>query len=295
MGIRLPDQKVNISPRLQRLFNQARTECNRDIKFAVVSPKDREQFVGRIEWRDADILIEMQENLDNPMAEYIAAHELCHALQLARGYPIAAGRVDEPGAVYIAVHITDFVFDLSADAMAVESGFLMASNFERWLKSTRILEVVRKPKNGRRYGANWAKIWERLEEARLCRKLGLKSPRPPREFWTLWVAFDFANIIQRASNFGLTIGLEIQENIRRLPLLSRVVDDILNMGAPGRICNIEESVSRLVSIFGYIKTPPGHIYIYNPLTDEIYIEGHWQPRPKRDDVARGFIEKLLGG
>lgn len=290
---RLPGQKVNISPRLQRLFNQARTECNRNIKFGVVSPEQQEQFEGRIEWRDNDILIEMKDTFDNPMAEYIAAHELCHALQLARGYPITAGRVDEPGAVAIATHITDFAFDSPADAMALEFGFPMASGFERWLKSTGILQILKKPKNGRRYGNKWIRVWETLEETTICHKLRLKLPKPPREFWTLWVAFDFANIIQRASNFGLAIGHQIREDIKRLPLLSNVVNDLLNIGAPSGICGVEESLSKLIRIFGYIKPLPGHIFIHKPLTDEFYIKGSWQPRPKGENATTKLLKELI--
>lgn len=290
---RLPGQRVNISPILRQLFNQAQAECNRSIKF--VGMPSEADFVGRIEWRDTDILIEIRDTLDNQMAEYIAAHELCHALQLARGYPIVGGRVDEPEAVAIATLVTDFVFDSSVDSMAIEFGFLMAPIFEKWLRSTNFLEAMNKPKNGRRYGDNWIKIWEKLEEARICRSLGLKLPRIPRDFWTLYMAFEIANIIQRSLNFGLSVGLEIRESIRQLTLLSRVVDDLLNIGTLRGTSDNEETVSKLVGIFNYIKAVPGHIYIHKPLTDEIYIGGDWRPRRKQDEAFKGFIEQLFSG
>ncbi len=278
MGVRLPGQKVNISASLQRLLNQAKTESNRRIVFGAISPKQQEEFEGRTVWRDTDILIEMKDSFDNQMAEYIAAHELCHALQLSRGYPVAAGRADELGAVAIATRISDFVYDSWADTMAVEFGFPMASQFQRWLESTVLLDALKGPKNGRRYGAKWPKIWERLQAVRVCNQLGLKVPKPPKEFWTLCVALDLANIVQRAENFGLKLGWQIRKDIRRLSLLAKVTDDLLNIKGAGPICDIEESVSKFVSIFAYVETTPGHIFIYKPLIDKTYIHGHWEPR-----------------
>lgn len=290
---RLPGQKVNTSRRLRRLFNQAQSECNKNISFAIAPSEPQGHFEGRIEWRDHDVLIEIRGTFDSQMAEYIAAHELCHAIQFARGHPIASGNVYLSGAVSIAIHISDFLFDSSADAMAVQWGFAMASGFEHWLKSTGILKVLKEPKNGRCYGDKWIRIWKYIEETTICHKLGLKLPRTPRDLWTLWVASELANIIQRASNFGLTIGCQVREDIKRLPLLSRVVDDLLKIGTPSGICSVEESLSKLIKIFDYFKPLPGHILINRPLTDEIYKDGRWQQRPKRDDTTGSPVWDLF--
>lgn len=259
-------------------MDQAKTECARNIVFAGISPQYTDRFEGRIEWRDNDILVEIKDSFDNQTAEYIAAHELCHALQLGRGYPIAAGRMDEPGAVAIATDITDLVYDSWADTIATEFGLPMASEFKRWLKSTPLLGVLKTPRNGRRYGTKWANVWERLKAKRINDQLGLKAPPPPKEFWTLWVAFDLGNVIRRAESFGLALGGDIRKDIQRLPLLAKVVDDLLNIASIGAISNIDESVSRLLSIFDYIQVSPGHMSIYKPLTDEIYVNGQWARR-----------------
>ena len=76
MELRLPGQKVTISPRLQSLLSQALKECGRPIKFGGISPEEKDQFEGRTEWRDTDIIIEIRETLDIQIAEYSTAHEL---------------------------------------------------------------------------------------------------------------------------------------------------------------------------------------------------------------------------
>jgi hypothetical protein len=276
---------------LRNLFSQARAECGKDITLVTIQAGG--EFEGRTEWRDENILIGIKDGLDNDTVEYVAAHELCHALQLVRGFPIASGRVDEPGSVAIATRITDLVYDSSADAMAVQFELPMASSFEGWLRSTRLLEVLKRPRNGRRYGTNWIKVWEKLKETRVCRQLGLKLPSPPKEFWTLWVAFDFANTIQRALNFGLTIGVEMRGELGRLPLVSKVVNDLLTVVSPGGIVGIEESLSRLVGILDYIMAAAGHIYIHRPLTDEIYVEGKWKSRSKQVDADWSVIRQFV--
>lgn len=291
MAISLPGQNVNISPKLEGLLSQTRAECNKDIQIAAILPG--EGFEGRIVWRETDVLIEIREGLDNLTAEYVAAHEFCHALQLARGHPIASGRLYEPEAVMIATHITDLVCDSSAEAMAVEFGFPMASGFEDWLKSSGLLDILKEPQNGRRYGTDWARIWDRLKRTRVDRQLGNKIPELPKEFWTLLIALQLANIIHRASSFGLEIGLAIRGDIQRLPLLSRVVEELLNICEPSAMCPVEESLSKLVSIFHYIKAPTDHIFINRPLTGEFYIDGCWQPTPqKADNVTTQLLRGL---
>ena len=283
MSIKLPGQTVSISPELQKLLEQARAECRKKIKFAAILPK--EGFEGRFNWRKTDVLIEMNPNLIPTMAEYIAAHELCHVLQLARGCAIAAGRPDQPLTVTIATDITSLIYDASADSIATLAGLKMASGFDTYLKSKGLLEELNKVSNGRRYGTNWARIWEWIKAEFVARRAGVEAPRVPmRELWTLDLALKWANVVQRASNLALPVEFEIRESILKLPVVSEVLNDLLNIGALNNSSNVEESINKLVSILEYIKVPPGHIFIAKPLTDEIFVEGQWRPRIKEKSI-----------
>lgn len=283
MGTRLPGQSTDISPELQKLLERARAECKRGIKFTAISPE--EGFEGRFDWRKTDVLIEMNPCLIPATAEYVAAHELCHVLQLARGCAIAAGRTDEPLAVAIATDITSLVLDASADSIATLAGFSMAPGFDAYLKSRGLLEELNKTGDGRRYGSNWAKIWEWIEAEFVARRQGVKPPRvPTRELRTLDHALKLANVAQRASNLALPVRFEIRESILKLPVVSKVVSALLSIGALNSSSNVEESVYKLVSILDYITAQTGHIFISKPLTDEIFVEGQWQPRPKEGNL-----------
>lgn len=283
MSIRLPGQTVSISPELQKLLERARAECKRKIKFAAILPG--EGFEGRFDWRKADVLIEMNPNLIPTMAEYVAAHELCHVLQVTRGCAVASGRLDERLAVAIATDITSLVLDASADSIATLAGFKMASGFDAYLKSKGLLEELNKVGNGRRYGTNWARIWEWIKADFVAQRIGVEAPRVPmRELWTLDLALKWASVVQRASNLALPIEFEIRDSILKLPVVAEVLNDLLSIGALNNSPNVEESVNKLVSILEYIKVPPGHIFVFRPLTDEIFIEGRWRPRLKEKSL-----------
>jgi hypothetical protein len=203
------------------------------------------------------------------MAEYIAAHELGHAIQFARGYPILVGNAYRPATTTIAKRISNFLLDSSADAIAVQYGFPMAPSFERYLELKEVRGIVNNLKNGGSQGDNWARIWEYIEETIISEALQNKLSRIPRDLNTLLVASTFANIVQRASNLGLTIGYQVLNDIKRFPLLSRVIDDLLNIGTPSGICSIGELLSKLKRVFDYLKPKPGQLSIYKPLTDQI--------------------------
>jgi hypothetical protein len=281
--VRLPGQEASISPELEELLRQSEAECKRTIEFSGVP---REHFIGRTEWRNTDILVEIQRDLTAPMAEYVAAHELCHVLQLARCCAIASGRRDEPGAVTIATQITDLVLDPLADSMAVGYGIAMAPGFEAWLESERLMDSLKRPRNGRRYGTNWQKIWEALTEARVCQTLGLQPPKPTRDFWTLHVALDLGRVALRASNLGLSTGVEVLESIKKIALLSKVATDLMEIGAAS---DIGESAPKLVAILDYFEAHPGHILVNRPSTSEYLIEGQWQAGLSQSDEEKDEI------
>lgn len=176
--MRLPGQTTDISPRLRDFLERVRIECKADVIFMTIAPN--KGFDGRVTWDDARIHIEIGKDLDNALAEYIAAHELGHTLQLARGFPIAAARPDDPEAVAIATDIADLVLDSGADTRAVEAGFPMSKAFDSYVRSSKLPEVLARPANGRRFGSDWVRMWEKLRELRVCRGLGLKLPRLPR-------------------------------------------------------------------------------------------------------------------
>ena len=287
MGNKLPDQSSIMSPELQRLLKQAKHECKRSILF---SDTPRRGYLGRTEWRDDDILVEIESDLSTSMAEYITAHELCHVLQLARGCAIASGRPDEPGAVTIASKITDFVMDPLADSMSLGFGINMAPSFKTWLDSEHFLDIMKKRKNGRRYGTNWQIIWEALTATRVCRQLGLQPPKPPKEFYTLYVSLDIGKLVQRASNLGLSIGTEILEGTKNVTKLARVVQGLISISTAK---NIEESTIKLLQILDYFDTPSGHIVINKPFTGEFLIEGNWQARPSEHRLV--YNEGFLAG
>jgi len=277
--MRLPGQRVNMSLGLQRLLNQAEAECKKKIRFSGIT---REGFIGRTEWDDNEVLVEVEQTLNATIAEYIAAHELGHVLQLCRRCAIASGRLDEPGAVTIATMVTDFVLDPLTDSIAIGFGIPVAAGFQTWLESESLLDVLKRPRDGRRYGTNWKKVWKTLTEVRVCRALGLKAPNPPKDFWTLYIALDLGKIQQRATNLGLNVGAEILESIKKIPLLLKVVSDLVDIGAA---CSISESANKLVQILNYFKAEPGHIVINKPLTDEFLKKGQWEVRLSRNDAT----------
>lgn len=279
MKTKLPGQRINISPELEKLARQAEEECKRKIEF---SGTPMTNFIGRTEWRTSDILIEVQSNLTGDMAEYIAAHELGHVLQLARGCAIASGRIDEPGAVEIANNITDFVFDPMADTIASEYGLPIAPCFQSWIESTQIIGILQHPRRGRIYGDDWHRAWEGMTEARVRKQLGLVLAKPNRDFWTIYVTLDLAKLSSRATNLGLDIGKDILERIKKVRLLAKTVGDLVEIGSAS---SIDESTAKIQAVLDYFEAEPGHICINRPLTNELLIEGKWQQQiPKTSSI-----------
>jgi hypothetical protein len=285
---RLPGQESDISLELEKMARQAEDECNRKIE---LSGSSMTSFLGRVEWRENDILIEIESGLAGNIAEYIAAHELGHVLQFARGCAIAGGREDEPEAVQIATSITDFVFDPMADTIASEYGISMASGFKAWIESTHIIDALEHPKRGRIYGNDWYRAWEVMTEARVRKRLGLTPPKLPRDFWTIYVALDFAKLSIRATNLGLGIGKDILERVKRVRLLSAIIDDLVDIGSAS---SVNQSVAKLQSVLDYFKAEPGHIYIHRPLTNEVFIEGKWQQEIPKTFSINDLLNKLGG-
>ncbi len=274
---KLPGQKGTISPELYDMFKKVETECNRKLKFSGVPRRD---FIGRTEWQEDCILVEISSNLSAPMAEYIAAHELGHVLQFVRGCVIASGRLDEVGSVTIATMISDLILDPLADTFAIEHGLPMASYFESWLESESVLEILRHPRNGRRYGKNWPKVWEGISRARVCRRLGLEPPNPNKDYWTMYVALDLAKITQRARNLKLSVEKDVLKSVKKIRLLSDVINDLIDIGSANEL---EESAEKAQRILTYFKADPGHIFIHRPLTNEFLVEGQWQVQSYKDE------------
>jgi hypothetical protein len=282
---RLPGQKNDISPELESLARQAEKECERKIEFSGLPMKN---FVGRAEWRSDDILVEVDASLTGDIAEYVAAHELGHVLQLARGCSIASGREDEPGAAQIGTNITDFVCDPMADTFASGYGVPMARGFRSWIESTGIFDVLQHPRRGRIYGTDWHRAWEGMTEARVRKQLGLMLPKPTRDFWAIYVALDLAKLSVRATNLGLGIGEDILEGVKKVRLLAAIISDLVDIGFAN---SIDEKVTKSQAVLDYFKAEPGHIYINRPITNEVLIDGRW-----RRDIPQtpSIVDSLLG-
>lgn len=289
MKTRLPGQKTDISPELESLARQAEDECKREI---VLSGSPMKGFLGGAEWRDNDVLVEIDARLPGTIAEYVAAHEFGHVLQLARRWAIAGGRIDEPGALQIAANITDFVCDPMADTLASEHGVPMAAGFQRWLESTGILEVLQHPRRGRIFDTKWHRAWEGMTEARVRRKLGLTAPKPTRDFWTIYVTLDLAKLSVRAMNLGLVMGKEILEMVKRVQLLSDVIADLVDIGYAK---SESESVAKLQRVLDYFTAEPGHIYINRPVSHRVLVEGRWRRNIPQTSSVGDFLDELGAG
>ena len=279
--LKLPGQHLPMSQLLQDYLNLASKESKKTIRFSVST---KEGYEGYCEHKSdtEDVIIGIDEHLDNSMAEYIAAHEIGHAIQYARGYPIiSAGVLDLPS-IEIATLITNLVLDSQTDLMASHFGFPMDVQYGIWLDSNRI------PAFGpHRFSGNWPRIWRKLDKIRLCYLLGNKIPPLPFEYYELGAILEIGNIIQRANNLGLVIADEFRNNIK-IPKFVKVVDDLLSLNSGGKVCSVRTSLSRLLRICKYLKLELSRTMVINrPFTDRIYVLGKWQPRPK------GFLDGLL--
>ena len=275
---KLPGQSQEISSNLKLLLERANAECSRNIRL-MIGPAESD-CEGSTEWTDSEIIIRLQSGQDAALAEYIAAHELGHVFQYIRGYAIAAGRTDEPEAVTIAMEISDFVMDALADSLAQSYGFPIEAGFSRYYRSSDMLDILDIPADGRHFGTHWERVWDKLTEIRVCRRLGNKMPKLPREYGTIIFTLSLANIIKRANNLDPELGPEIMARIAKQRLLATVINDLLGIDKRFKYDDIEVCVSKLGAIFDYFKLQPGHIQLYKPLTDEILAEGHWQPKPQ---------------
>jgi hypothetical protein len=208
-----------------------------------------------------------------------------------RGYAFAGGKADDPAAISIATKMTNFVFDSMADSIANQNGFPMAPGFEKYYRSSSILDTVKHPVDCRHFGTNWERIWKYLEETRHCRVLQIKLPNIPREYRTMMDALSFANILKRAHNLDLKIGLEIKNALSKQRILSKVVDDLMDIDAKNKTNDIDSCISELNNLFEYFQLQPGQIQITKPLTGENLVDDHWQTTPK--DEVSGILKKNL--
>jgi hypothetical protein len=104
-------------------------------------------------------------------------------------------------------------------------------------------------------------------------------------------ALSFANIIKRSNNLDLKIGLKIKRALSKQRIVSKVIDDLMDIDAKNINNDIDSCISELNNIFEYFQLQPGHIQITKPLTGENLVNGHWQTVPKDEDS--GILEQIL--
>jgi hypothetical protein len=126
-----------------------------------------------------------------------------------------------------------------------------------------------------------------MTKARVCKQLGLVQPKPSRDFWTIYVALDLAKLSSRAMNLGLGIADDILNNLKRVRLLTKIVNDLLEIGAAS---SIEESTTKIKTVLDYFRAEPGHIYIHKPLKKTLLMDGKW-----KDSIPgnKSIIDKFL--
>jgi hypothetical protein len=145
--------------------------------------------------------------------------------------------------------------DALADTFAQSYGFPVAVGFSRYYRSSDLLETLDIPADGRHLGTHWDKIWDRLTEIRVCRRLRNKAPKLPREYATLILALSFANIIKRAQNLDPELGPEILTRIAKQRLLAAVINDLLGIDARFKQDDIDSGVSKLSAILAAQSYP----------------------------------------
>ena len=287
---KLPGQQVGTSSVLKHLYEQAKNECNRDIYIQSTPIELREDFIGQIQWRDHDVLVQMDESLEPKIAEYIAAHELGHVIQFARGYPKLLGNA---ATSKIVRRISDFLLDTSADSIAIQYGFPIAPGFEYYFEPNPILSIIHNIKDRRKQGNKWERIWAFAQETIECEVLCKKMPNTPRDLQTLWSALGIADIIQRSSNLGISLGNQILDSIETSSILHSVIIDLLNINLPSGACSSEGTLTKCNKIIDYLKAKQDYLSIYRPLTGEFYINDRWQQIPKQEKTTKFHIQNLF--
>jgi len=275
-GVKVGRKKTASSTNLDQLLKQAHLEANRPIVIQKVSPNKSVGFLGQVSWGKNDILIKIKNNLDAEMNDYIMAHELSHAIQYSRGFPIAVGKINEPLAIKLAILISDFILDSAADTISINNGFNPTVYFEKWFRSTGQLEQFDRPIKPEGFGLDWERVWKTIEQRPLNTKLESHNAFLTRDFWTMYIALDVARDMRRAKNLGLK---EIFDHMARdlnPPMLSRVVNDLLNIYKDFGDFGPTECRNQLINVLDYFNGRQCRsLFIYKPLTNEFYKDGNW--------------------
>lgn len=270
---KLPGQSVKISTELGSLLTKAQSEIKREITFSGTPLKN---FIGRVECREIDVLIEISSNLTPQMAEYVAGHELGHVLQLARGCAIVSGRTDEPRATIMATAITDFVTDPLADTLASQAGLPMARCYETWINSTGFLSIFDNEVSIEKYSDDWHSVWKTMTSNKVDPEIELDAGIADKNYWTMYISLDIAKLIVRAENLGLSLGNTLLRKSVKIDLLNRTIKDIIKIGCAK---NINQAALKIDRILDYFEGEPGHLFLNKPLTKEFIVNGRWKRLP----------------
>lgn len=280
--MKLPGQKEDVSPELETAINKFQNRYKMKLEF-VMNKERVGDYWSCMGLENGKTRIELPDGVSSEAMEYFTGHELGHCYQIKRGLKVVKGYKRVPAAENIARKLSDFVTDPLADRISESFGIKMRRYFDKLMRSEIPLESIKHPQRGRRWGSDWPRLWEKLEEITLAYRLGVKEPKLPREYWTATAALDFANVISRARNLESPFGDELFDAIGEnngLKILKRVVDDILSVGYLESFKEKRVEIIKYQAIMDYLKVEPGFMVIINPKSGRFLMDGHWR-KPQR--------------
>lgn len=282
--MKLPGQKNNASDLLTMTLNEVREQSGKSVLFLDITDypdlgfnrlvrgyHESDKYTARV-WLDPGLPYDAQ--------EAIAAHELAHVMQEAKGFcrtesvKDAKGKPLVPEIAILGVKIDNMIKDILADQWAIERGF----NIQEALMittSSSVIGELKKKKPGKQEHTDWQTYYADMD--RIAQLIGsnpqIKGPLTlSSEVNTQILAVDYAGLRLRLSRFGQFAVLDNlwDEYWPAARLLGQTIAGIVeDIGA--KECQACRSAT--IAVINCLNIHPNLFYVEHTATGEVIWPG----------------------